>query len=203
MVLHKHGEKLYSGLKQVVTDHLTEKVSYLLPVIEKNRVVIFFPAEPVEMARNEFLSHCCTNCHVADKWDSVCENVFYFGIFFFGHVFSFLLYSIKIRKDVVASLNNDFLDTLNSAWNDHQTSMVMIRDVLMYMVGQSFKQNTAYDVFFPLCSGIWKLYFRRRQNLDRITDRIIGRIIGSDHGSDHRIESWIRNLSEKKSNNKK
>ena len=26
MVLHKHGERLYSGLKQVVTDHLIEKV---------------------------------------------------------------------------------------------------------------------------------------------------------------------------------
>ena len=57
MVLHKHGERLYSGLKQVVTCHLIEKVRYLLPVIEKNRVVIFFPAEPIEMARNEFLSH--------------------------------------------------------------------------------------------------------------------------------------------------
>ena len=57
MVLHKHGERLYSGLKQVVTDHLTEKVRYLLPVIEKNRVVIFFPAEPKEMARNELISH--------------------------------------------------------------------------------------------------------------------------------------------------
>ena len=55
--------------------------------------------------------------------------------FLFGHVFSFLLYSCKIRKDVVASLNNNFLDTLNAAWNDHQTSMVMIRDILMYMVG--------------------------------------------------------------------
>ena len=32
------------------------------------------------------------------------------------------------------SLNNNFLDTLNAAWNDHQTSMVMIRDILMYMV---------------------------------------------------------------------
>ena len=57
MVLHKHGEKLYSGLKQVVTDHLIEKVRYLLPVLGKNRAVIFFSAEPVEMARNEFLSH--------------------------------------------------------------------------------------------------------------------------------------------------
>ena len=28
MVLHKHGEKLYTGLKEVVTDHLVSKVSY-------------------------------------------------------------------------------------------------------------------------------------------------------------------------------
>ena len=72
---------------------------------------------------------------VADKWDSVCDNVLYFGIFLFDHIFSFLVYSFKIRKDVVASLNNNFLDTLNAAWNDHQTSMVMIRDIIMYMVG--------------------------------------------------------------------
>ena len=29
MVLHKHGEKLYTGLREVVTDHLVEKVLYL------------------------------------------------------------------------------------------------------------------------------------------------------------------------------
>jgi len=64
MVLHKHGEKLYTGLREVVTEHLVSKV----------------------------------------------------------------------REDVLGSLNNNFLQTLNSAWNDHQTSMVMIRDILMYMV---------------------------------------------------------------------
>ena len=57
MVVRRHAEKLYSGVKQLVTDHLIEKVRYLLSVLEKNKVVIFFPAEPVEMARNEFLSH--------------------------------------------------------------------------------------------------------------------------------------------------
>ena len=98
-------------------------------------------------------------CHVADKWDSVCDNVLYFAIFLFGHVFSFLLYSCKIRKDVVASLNNNFLDTLNAAWNDHQTSMVMIRDIVMYMVGHCFKQNTAYDAFVH-SAVVWKLYFK-------------------------------------------
>lgn len=40
----------------------------------------------------------------------------------------------KVREDVLNSLNNNFLQTLNQAWNDHQTAMVMIRDILMYMV---------------------------------------------------------------------
>ncbi len=42
---------------------------------------------------------------------------------------------LKVREDVLNSLNNNFLQTLNQAWNDHQTAMVMIRDILMYMVG--------------------------------------------------------------------
>ena len=66
MVLHKHGEKLYAGLRDVVTEHLITKV----------------------------------------------------------------------RQDVLDSLNNNFLQTLNKSWNDHQTSMVMIRDILMYMVSR-------------------------------------------------------------------
>ena len=63
MVLNKYGEKLYTGLMEVVTEHLTQKV----------------------------------------------------------------------RKDVLNALNNNLLSVLNLAWNDHQTAMVMIRDILMYM----------------------------------------------------------------------
>jgi cullin 3 len=63
MVLNKYGEKLYTGLKDVVTEHLVSKV----------------------------------------------------------------------RKDVLNALNNNFLFVLNQSWNDHQTAMVMIRDILMYM----------------------------------------------------------------------
>lgn len=44
-------------------------------------------------------------------------------------------FSLQVREDVLNSLNNNFLQTLNQAWNDHQTAMVMIRDILMYMVG--------------------------------------------------------------------
>ena len=77
MVLHKHGERLYSGLREVVTNHL--------------------------------------------------EN--------------------KVRNDVLQNLNNQFLQTLNAAWNDHQTSMVMIRDILMYMDRVYVQQNNCENVY--------------------------------------------------------
>ncbi|CAH1391853.1 cullin-3 isoform X2 [Halyomorpha halys] len=77
MVLHKHGERLYTGLKEVVTHHLESKV----------------------------------------------------------------------REDVLKSLNNNFLQTLNQAWNDHQTSMVMIRDILMYMDRVYVQQNDVDNVY--------------------------------------------------------
>ncbi|XP_046987740.1 cullin-3 [Schistocerca americana] len=77
MVLHKHGERLYTGLKEVVTQHLESKV----------------------------------------------------------------------REDVLNALHNNFLQTLNQAWNDHQTSMVMIRDILMYMDRVYVQQNDVDNVY--------------------------------------------------------
>ncbi|GFR57443.1 cullin-3 [Elysia marginata] len=77
MVLHKHGERLYTGLRDVVTEHLIGKV----------------------------------------------------------------------KEDVLGALNNNFLQTLNAAWNDHQTSMVMIRDILMYMDRVYVQQNNVDNVY--------------------------------------------------------
>lgn len=39
----------------------------------------------------------------------------------------------KIRNDVFNAINNRFLQILNEVWKDHTTSMMMIRDILMYM----------------------------------------------------------------------
>ncbi|XP_055710356.1 cullin-3 isoform X2 [Phlebotomus papatasi] len=77
MVLHKHGERLYAGLKEVVTHHL----------------------------------------------------------------------DTKVRVEVEQSLNNNFLQTLNQAWNDHQTSMVMTRDILMYMDRVYVQQHDVDNVY--------------------------------------------------------
>lgn len=77
MVLHKHGERLYQGLKEVVAHHL----------------------------------------------------------------------DTKVRADVESSLHNNFLQTLNQAWCDHQTSMVMTRDILMYMDRVYVQQNDVENVY--------------------------------------------------------
>ncbi|XP_052868042.1 cullin-3 [Anopheles cruzii] len=77
MVLHKHGERLYTGLKEVVTHHL----------------------------------------------------------------------ETKVREEVLRSFNCNFLQTLNQCWTDHQTSMVMIRDILMYMDRVYVQQNDVDNVY--------------------------------------------------------
>ncbi|XP_059221899.1 cullin-3 isoform X2 [Stomoxys calcitrans] len=79
MVLHKYGHRLYFGLREVVKEHLEEKV----------------------------------------------------------------------RKDVLESLHNNFLPKLNQAWTDHQTSMVMIRDILMYM-DRVYVQNREVENVYNL-----------------------------------------------------
>lgn len=67
-----------------------------------------------------------------------------------------------MREDVLKSLRNNFLLTLNQAWNDHQTSMVMIRDILMYMDRVYVQQNDVDNVY-----NLGLIVFRDQVNLLR------------------------------------
>ena len=62
------------------------------------------------------------------------------------------------------ALNNNFLQTLNMAWNDHQTSMVMIRDILMYMVSpvEQFTSLLLLTLLpvFVVVAVVLKLFFK-------------------------------------------
>lgn len=62
------------------------------------------------------------------------------------HVKNWLII-FQVREDVLHSLHNGFLQTLNNAWTDHQTSMVMIRDILMYMDRVYVQQNEVDNVY--------------------------------------------------------
>lgn len=140
MVLHKHGERLYTGLKEVVTQHLETKVWLLL------------------------------------YWFSVVSELFstLFVVSRFILIRS-LLNFIQVREDVLRALHNNFLQTLNQAWNDHQTSMVMIRDILMYMDRVYVQQNDVDNVynlgliFFRdqvcVCEKFCHFFFWKKYNL--------------------------------------
>ena len=39
-----------------------------------------------------------------------------------------------MRDYILRALQNNFLEAMSEMWTDHQTAMVMIRDILMYMV---------------------------------------------------------------------
>ena len=53
------------------------------------------------------------------------------------HVAQVICCCVQVREEVLKSLHGNFLEVLNLVWNDHQTAMVMIRDILMYMVSGS------------------------------------------------------------------
>jgi cullin 3 len=53
-----------------------------------------------------------------------------------------------VREDVIVSLhNNNFLQTLNQAWNDHHTSMAMIKDIFQYLDRVYVQQNELDSVY--------------------------------------------------------
>ncbi|XP_054282232.1 cullin-3-like [Macrosteles quadrilineatus] len=112
MVLHKYGERLYTGLKEVVTQHL----------------------------------------------------------------------EMKVREDVLISLNNNFLQTLNHAWNDHQTSMVMIRDILMYMDRVYVQQNDVDNVYNLGLIIFRDLVVRYGCIRDHLRDTLLGLVMRERRG---------------------
>ena len=39
-----------------------------------------------------------------------------------------------VAQHIISASDHNFLSVLNEAWKDHEVSMIMIRDILMYMV---------------------------------------------------------------------
>ena len=54
---------------------------------------------------------------------------------------------MQILPDVQTAINHNFLTVLNTAWSDHTTAMVMIRDILMYMDRAYVQQNKLENVY--------------------------------------------------------
>lgn len=122
MVLHKHGEKLYSGLKQVVTEHLQQTV----------------------------------------------------------------------RKEVTDSVNSRFLETLNNAWQDHMTAMVMIRDILMYM-DRVYVQQQNVEPVYNLGLTIFRDEIVRYGTLSDTLRNTLLRMIAAERGGEVINKMGVKN----------
>ncbi|XP_017022092.1 cullin-3-A isoform X1 [Drosophila kikkawai] len=112
MVLHKHGNRLYYGLREVVSEHLEHKV----------------------------------------------------------------------RAEVLESLHSNFLPKLNQAWTDHQTSMVMIRDILMYM-DRVYVQQREVDNVYNLGLILFKDQVVRYGEIQKaLREKLLGMVMEERHG---------------------
>ncbi|CAK5064065.1 unnamed protein product [Meloidogyne enterolobii] len=60
-----------------------------------------------------------------------------------------------VRDVVLDSINGRFLETLNRIWTDHTTSMVMIRDILMYL-DRVYVTQTGVEPVYPLGLRIFR-----------------------------------------------
>lgn len=112
MVLHKHGNRLYTGLREVVTNHLV---------------------------------------------NTVCP-------------------------DVLDSLHNNFLPKLNQVWSDHQTSMVMIRDILMYMDRVYVQQHDVQNVYDLGLILFRDHIVRHRQIQEHLRETLLSMVMAERNG---------------------
>ncbi|XP_071636593.1 cullin-3-like [Temnothorax longispinosus] len=123
MVSHNYGERLYTGLKEVLTQHL--------------------------------------------------EN--------------------KVREDVRRSFHNNFLQTLNLAWNNHQTSMVIIGGILMYL-NKTYVQRNNVDNVYNLGLIIFRDQIVRYECVkEHLRETLLGMVTRERRGEEVADRSAIKN----------
>ena len=68
----------------------------------------------------------------------------------------------EVAERVSSAADSNFLAELNKAWADHKVSMLMIRDILMYMVsGRTLLLITEYEFHMPMHSHLRSLFLFR------------------------------------------
>eukprot|EP01111_Echinosteliopsis_oligospora_P008697 TRINITY_DN2462_c0_g1_i1.p1 TRINITY_DN2462_c0_g1~~TRINITY_DN2462_c0_g1_i1.p1 ORF type:complete len:745 (-),score=221.56 TRINITY_DN2462_c0_g1_i1:110-2344(-) len=124
MVLHKHGDTLYEGLEEVVTDHLK-----------------------------------------------------------------------SIALLISSSVEDNFLQELNKHWNEHKTSMLMIRDILMYMDRVYVPNNNVKNVY-----DLGLVLFKQTvANHEKIKDRLLATLltlIRSERASEVIDRSMVKSITQ-------
>ena len=119
MVLHKLGEKLYLGVESIIKEHMHQvaqtKIATAFPQRQTSTALITSNVNTLSSSSSSNTLRLNVNDNKAGSAPgSLSMN----------------------QKEVVVGLigGTEFLQVLNSAWEDHTTCMSMIRDILLYMV---------------------------------------------------------------------
>lgn len=99
----------------------------------------------------------------------------------------------KIRADVLNALDNQFLQVLNQVWFDHQTSMMMIRDILMYM-DRIYVQQCSVDNVYNVGLNLFRDHVINHPLIrDHLRSTLLTQVAMERHGE--LIEAhWIKNV---------
>lgn len=99
----------------------------------------------------------------------------------------------KIRVDVLNALSNRFLQVLNQVWSDHQTSMMMIRDILMYM-DRIYLQNCNVDNVYNVGLNLFRDHVINHIHIrDHLRNTLLTQVSLERRGE--YIEAhWIKNV---------
>lgn len=99
----------------------------------------------------------------------------------------------KVRKEVLGALNNQFLSVLNQEWSDHHTSMIMIRDILMYM-DRIFVTQFNVDNIYNVGLNLFRDHVIDHPTIkDHLRDTLLTQVAMERHGE--AIEAhWIKNV---------
>lgn len=99
----------------------------------------------------------------------------------------------KIRVDVLNSINNQFLQVLNQVWSDHQTSMMMIRDILMYM-DRIYVQQCSVDNVYNVGLNLFRDHVINHPHIkDHLRNTLLAQVQAERDGE--YIEAhWIKNV---------
>lgn len=99
----------------------------------------------------------------------------------------------ELRVKVLDALNNQFLSVLNHVWSDHHTSMVMIRDIMMYM-DRIYVAQCNVDNVYNVGLNLFRDHVINHQNIrDHLRHTLLSQVAQERRGECIQAH-WIKNV---------
>lgn len=99
----------------------------------------------------------------------------------------------NVRTEVLNSLNNQFLQVLNQVWSDHQTSTMMIRDILMYM-DRIYVTQCSVDNVYNVGLNLFRDHIINHPFIKDHLKHTLLTQVGTERRGEYIEAHWIKNV---------